>query len=108
MELFKKDDMIGGWFMGDFEPTAYRTSACEVCYKVHKKGEEWPTHYHKLGTEINLLVRGRMKIHGVILEGGDIFVIKPYEVADPEFLEDCEVVVVKTPSIPGDKYMCDN
>jgi len=33
-----------------------------------------------------------------LLEAGDIFIIEPYEISDPEFLEDCEVVVVKTPS----------
>jgi hypothetical protein len=36
---------------------------------------------------------------------GDIFVIGPWEVANPVFLEDCELVVIKTPSIIGDKYI---
>jgi hypothetical protein len=35
---------------------------------------------------------------------GDIFVLEPYEIADPQFLEDCVVLCVKIPSIPGDKY----
>jgi len=108
MEVFKLSEMKGGWFVGNFQPAAYSTGDCEVCYKFHPKGEKWPVHYHKLGTEINLLVRGKMVVQGRMLEEGDVFVIKPYEVADPEFLEDCEVVVVKTPSCPGDKYNCES
>ena len=43
-------------------------------------------------------------IKNKILKSGDIFIIYPYEVADPIFLEDCEVLCIKTPSIPSDKY----
>ena len=45
-----------------------------------------------------------MTIQGKELNSGDIFVLEPYEVADPIFLEDCNLIVVKTPSIPGDKF----
>jgi len=96
--------MKGGWFVGDFEPSAYKTSDFEVCYKVHPKGEQWPAHYHKIATEINYIIRGSMTINGTLLSRGDVFVLKPYEVAVPEFLEDCELIVVKTASISGDKY----
>jgi quercetin dioxygenase-like cupin family protein len=96
--------MKGGWFVGDFEPTAYKTPAAEVCFKQHHKGEDWPAHYHAVGTEINLLVRGTMRANGHVLEEGDIFVVDPGEVIAPEFLSDCELVVVKVPSLPGDKY----
>jgi hypothetical protein len=103
LELFK-----GGWFIGNFSPSLLKTDAFEVCYKYHPKGELWTAHYHKLGTEYNLLVRGKMKMHGKILEAGTIFIMEPYEVADPEFLEDCEVLIIKTPSVPGDKYEVDS
>ena len=45
-----------------------------------------------------------MQIQDQILVEGDIFIFSPYEIADPVFLEDCEVLIVKTPSVPGDKY----
>ena len=96
--------MHSGWFVGDFEPTAYSTKDFEASYRVHPKGEEWDVHYHKLGTKINLLISVKMKIQNKILKSGDIFIIYPYEVADPIFLEDCEVLCIKTPSIPSDKY----
>ena len=41
---------------------------------------------------------------GVLCVSGDIFLIEKYEIADPEFLEDCKVLCVKRPSIIGDKY----
>ena len=94
-----------GWFIGDFEPTAWKTKDFEVSYRVHKKGEKWDYHYHKIATEINLLTSGHMKMCGKEIVAGDIFVVHPMEIADPIFYEDCEVVCIKVPSIPGDKYV---
>jgi len=105
MQILKLEDMKGGWFIGDFEPTAHKTKDFEVSYKVHKQGEQWDHHYHRCITEINLLASGRMIMHGKELNGGDIFILKPYEVADPIFLQDCYIVCVKTPSIPNDKVI---
>lgn len=104
MNIYKISDMKGGWFCGDFEPSVYKTKDFEVCYKVHAKGEKWPTHFHKEATEINYLIRGNMIIQNNKLTAGDIFIILPNEIADPIFLEDCELIVVKTPSVKGDKY----
>ena len=105
MQITKLEDYKGGWFVGNFEPSAFKTEDFEVCYKTHKQGENWDVHYHKLGTEINLLVKGQMIIQGKKLTSGDVFIIYPWEVADPEFLEDCTVLIIKTPSKPGDKYI---
>ena len=98
MIILKLKDMIGGWFVGNFEPTAYKTENFEVSYKLHPKGEKWDFHYHTDVTEVNLLVRGKMRLQNTELSSGDIFTIPAYEIADPEFIEDCEVVCVKTPS----------
>lgn len=98
--------MKGGWFVGDFLPTAYNTKDFEVCYKFHEKNSKWDTHYHKLSIEITFLIRGQMTLQNKTLKTGDIFVMYPYEVANPVFLEDCELMVVKVPSVPGDKYIC--
>jgi quercetin dioxygenase-like cupin family protein len=104
MKLDHINNMIGGWFIGDFEPSVLKTTDFEVCYKFHPKGEKWPIHYHKVATEINYLIRGSMTIGDVVLKAGDIFTILPFEIADPVFLEDCELIVVKTPSIKDDKF----
>ena len=104
MDILKMKDMKGGWFIGNFEPTAFKTAEFEVCYKQHTKGEQWQTHYHKEGTEINYLVDGKMIIQNKELNKGDIFILHPFEIADPIFLEDCTVLIIKTPSKPGDKF----
>jgi quercetin dioxygenase-like cupin family protein len=105
MDVLKSKDMIGGWFVGDFKPTAYSTKEFEVSYKFHPKGEIWDTHYHEIATEINYIIRGKMKLNGINLKKGHIFILHPGEIAIPEFLTNCELIVVKTPSIKGDKYI---
>lgn len=103
MEIHKLKDMMGGWFVGNFEPSVFKTEKFEVGIKHHYKGEQYEKHYHKESTEINYLFKGKMIIQNRELVSGDIFIISPYEVSDPIFLEDCTVVVVKTPSSPKDK-----
>ena len=98
MKIDRIENMKGGWFIGDFEPSVYKTKDFEVSYKVHYKGEKWDFHYHTEVTEINYLVKGQLIIQNTILNAGDIFTLEPYEISDPEFVTDCELVVVKTPS----------
>jgi quercetin dioxygenase-like cupin family protein len=106
MKVQKINEFKRGWFVGNFDPTIYKTDKFEVGILHHKKGEEWPCHYHK-STEINYLISGELLMHGEVLTSGDIFMMEPYEVADPEFITDCTVLVIKTPSMPGDKYLAD-
>lgn len=96
--------MVRGWFVGDFEPSAFRTKNFEVGLLSHKKDEKWPEHFHLKAAEINCLISGKMKIKGTEINSGDIFVLEQGEVADPEFLEDCSLIVVKTISDVKDKY----
>lgn len=105
MKIFNLANMFRGWFIGDFEPNVYKTKNFEVGLLTHEKGEEWPAHYHKISTEVNLLISGEMIIQGETINPGMIFVLEPYEVADPIFLKDCKVLCVKIPSVPGDKYL---
>jgi len=105
MKVSKISDMTRGWFIGNFEPSIYKTTHLEVGILTHRKGEQWAAHYHKLGTEYNVLVSGSMKVCDTELTAGDIFVIEPYEIADPIFHEDCTIVCVKLPGNTGDKYI---
>lgn len=105
MEKFMINDMKRGWYIGNFSPSALVTKQFEVCYTTHKKGELWEKHYHKVATEITLVIRGTMKINDTIYKQGDIIVIHPNEVADSSFIEDTELVIVKTPSDVNDKYV---
>ena len=105
MEIYKLDDMIKGWFVGDFEPVVLKTKQVEVAYQTHAAGEKHDIHYHKKSREYNLLIRGKMIINERELNGGDIFILEPYEISEPTFLTDVELVVVKMPSIKDDKYI---
>jgi quercetin dioxygenase-like cupin family protein len=104
MKTANINDMVRGWFIGNFEPSVLRTKDFEVGILSHKKGEIWPEHYHKIATEYNVLISGKMLIKNTIIDPGTIFIFEPGETADPQFLEDCNVLVVKTPSVIGDKY----
>lgn len=104
MIINKLENMFRGWFIGNFEPSIFKTEKFEVGVLIHPKGEKWPKHYHKESIEINVLISGKMIINEELLTPGSIFLFDKYEIANPEFLEDCTIVCVKTPSIPGDKY----
>jgi len=93
-----------GWFIGDFDPSIFRTKGFEVGVLTHKKGEVWAEHYHKIATEYNVLLKGKMTLNHTTIVEGDIFVIEPNEPARPEFLEDCTILCIKVPSVIGDKY----
>ena len=104
MKVYNLEDFFRGWFIGNFEPTLLKTPDFEVGLLTHSKGEFWHPHVHKIADEYNLLIEGRMEICGQTIEKGQVFVIEKNTVADPVFLEDCKVLVVKVPSVPGDKY----
>jgi quercetin dioxygenase-like cupin family protein len=97
-------DFWRGWFIGNFDPSLLKTEQFEVGLLTHLKDEKWPKHYHKVGTEYNVLISGRMTVAGSEMHPGDVFVFEPGDIADPIFHEDCQVLCVKTPSLPGDKY----
>jgi quercetin dioxygenase-like cupin family protein len=92
-----------GWFIGNFDPSILKTDQFEVGLLTHTKGEKWPTHYHAQHTEYNLLIKGKMVICNEVINEGEIFILEPYEVADPDFVEDCLILCIKHPSVPGDK-----
>lgn len=98
-------DTIGGWYVGNFPNAIYKTKGLEVSYRIHPRGEKWDWHYHEHLDEINLLISGCMKIQGEMLFAGDVFILEPMEIADPEFLEDCEIVCVKVPNFTNDKVI---
>jgi hypothetical protein len=104
MKKTRIEDYKRGWFIGNFEPSILKTTEFEVGYLRHSKNEKWNSHFHKESIEYNVLIRGKMIIQNQILEEGDVFVFEKNEVADPQFLEDCELIVVKVPSVIGDKY----
>lgn len=101
----KLQDMVKGWFVGNFEPTLHKTNAVEVAVKHYKKGDSEEMHYHKLATEITVVVSGSVQMNGSIYTAGDIIVMAPYEATDFIALEDSVNAVVKIPGANHDKYL---
>jgi len=105
MKVDKLDNMVNGWFVGNFEPTLLKTNDVEVAVKSYKKGDCEDKHYHKIATEITVIVSGKVKMNNVVYSKGDIIVIEPNEFTDFEALEDTVCSVVKYPGANDDKYL---
>ncbi|XRK16268.1 quercetin dioxygenase-like cupin family protein [Elusimicrobium posterum] len=98
--------MVKGWFVGNFKPTLLNTNDAEVAVKRYNKGDYEGRHYHKIATEITVIVSGRVRMNGVEYGADDIIVIEPGESTDFECLEDNTVnTVVKIPGANNDKYV---
>ncbi len=104
MKRSKLDGMIKGWFIGNFEPTILKTQQFEVAVKHYKQGDNEACHYHRIATEITVVVSGRVRMNGIEYYKGDIVVIEPMESTDFEALEDSITTVVKYPGASNDKY----
>ena len=74
--------MVKGWFVGKFSPTIYSTNDVEVAVKSYKAGEYEQEHYHKIATEITVIVSGIVRMNGVEYKEGDIIVMEPNDVTD--------------------------
>lgn len=104
MYVSKLSDMFKGWFVGDFEPSLYKTAEVEVAVKTYKAGESEGAHFHKIATEITTIVSGTVEMNGVIYNPGDIIVMEPGDVTDFKAITDAVNTVVKLPGASNDKY----
>lgn len=105
MIVKKLDDMTKGWFVGNFEPSLYKTNNCEVAVKKYSKGDYEKKHYHKIATEITVVVKGKVRMFDQVFNEGNMIVVEPGEATDFEALEDSVNVVVKIPGVNNDKYV---
>jgi len=105
MNKFNIQDMHGGWFVGDFLPTMYKTRQCEVAYKEYEAGFVDQKHHHRKATELTLIVKGKAKFNENIIETGEGVVIFPGESVEFTALEETATVVVKVPGATNDKYL---
>jgi hypothetical protein len=104
MRIERLEKMTGGWFIGNFEPSCIRTEAFEVACKHYSSGDDETKHQHRIATEITLIVRGKVKMNDQVMSSGDIIILEPGESSDFQALDDTITMVVKIPSVLGDKY----
>jgi len=100
----KLENMTRGWLIGDFTPSILKTDAFEIGYLKHPKDQVWPAHVHKEANEYNILIKGKLIINNETIMQGEIFVIPKNMLTSAKFLEDCEIICIKVPSLPIDKY----
>lgn len=107
MNIFNLKDMVRGWFIGNFNPSVLKTNAMEVGIKRYKKDDYENKHYHKIATEITVIIEGLVQMNDKIYKKDDIVVINPNESSDFKALTDTITVVVKFPGANNDKYIGD-
>lgn len=105
MKKFKLDEKTRGWFVGNFDGATHKTKDFEVAIKKYKTGDFEAKHLHKIATELTLIVSGKVLMNGVEYSENDIIVMEPGEATDFKALSDAVNVVVKVPSVMGDKYV---
>lgn len=98
-------NFVKGWFVGDFEPSLIKTNDVEVAVKKYVAGDHEGSHFHKIATEITLILSGEVEMNGFKYKTDDIVVIEPGERTDFKCLTNVVTVVVKYPGASNDKYV---
>jgi hypothetical protein len=104
MNKFDLNTFIKGWFVGNFNPSLIKTNDVEVGVKRYKAGDYEASHYHKIATEITIIVSGEVEMNGIKYVTDDVIVIEPNERTDFKCLTDVVTTVVKYPGASNDKY----
>lgn len=98
--------MVRGWFVGNFEPSVFKTDQVEVAIKEYEAGDYEKKHFHRVATEITVILKGSARMNDTLYVSGDIVIINSGESTDFRCVENCLTVVVKVPAVLGDKYEC--
>lgn len=105
MDVYRMTDMVKGWIVGNFEPSVWKSENFEVAIKYYKSGDKEPKHFHRISRELTAVADGKIMMNGTIFNKGDVIVVHENEVCEFEALDDSITVVVKTPSVSGDKFI---
>jgi len=104
MRRAKLSEMTRGWFVGNFEPTLYRTGEVEVAVKSYREGDCEAAHYHRIATEITVITSGTVEMNGIGYGPGDVIILEPGEVTDFRAVTEAILTVVKIPGAGNDKH----
>ena len=108
MKILKLKDYTRGWLIGDFEPAVLRTKDFEFAVKEYKTGDKEEAHFHKVATEISVIVSGKFKMNDTPLKKGDVLIMNPGDIARFSCIQSGVTAVIKVPSVKGDKYIVKN
>lgn len=105
MRVERLEAFVGGWFIGNFNPSIVESKDFEVCVKHFRAGDSEPVHFQREAWEVTAIIQGECEIGGISLSAGDVVLIEPLEAAGFLALSDCTLVAIKSPSEPGDKVI---
>ena len=101
---------IIGRFMGEKGFPEQETEEVEVAWKKLNSSDGYiEEHFHKKGVEINIVIAGgcNMNVNGekVSLQKEDFLIVYPEsKLGNFEVEDGTEMIIVKAPSIAGDKF----
>ena len=104
MEVYDIKEFIKGWFIGDFEPSLFKTDQFEIAVKHYKSSDHEKCHVHRVATEYSVIIQGAVKMNDKVYCKDSIIVMKPGESTDFTALVDTTTVCVKIPCVKGDKH----
>ena len=105
--MVHKDNLnnyIRGWLVGKFSPSILDRDNIEVGVKKYKAGDFEKSHYHKLSTEITIIVLGEVEMNNIKYIENDIIFIEPGESTDFKCITDVITLVLRDKSVINDKY----
>ena len=107
-------DDTGGYFIGQFMgqrgKPVLETEEVEVAWKkIQTEFSDSKPHYHKRGVEINIVINGSITVliseKEITIRKGEFLIVYPEtELLDISAEEETEMIVVKSPSVPDDKF----
>lgn len=103
----KIGDMTRGWFVGNFEPTAYETNDVEAAVRVLEKGYCEQRHLHRVAAKVIVVLSGRLRMFEKEWVEEDIIVMEPGDISSIEALETSRIVMMTLPGIKNDKVYVD-
>ncbi len=98
-------DFVGGWLVGHFNPALVANDDVEIAIKIYQAGEHEQRHHHRIATEYTVIASGRARMNQREYSAGEIIEIPPGHSTDFEAIEATTTVVIKTPSVPDDKFI---
>jgi len=99
-------DEYKGWFIGNFEPSLFKTKKLEIGIKKYQAGDVEKPHLHKIATEYTIVLSGTILMNNNPCGKGTVIEIAPNEKCNFSAVTDAETLVIKIPSVIGDKYEC--
>lgn len=106
-----------GWLVGSFLPTddPFNSQALEVAWKKMGSSDKDPVHIHTSSTEVVIVVSGRIDYLAEndtgdlemlsVLERHFILVKQGIKCGVKQVWEGTEAIVLRAPSVPGDKVV---